>query len=744
MIDKNQSLIKRTRTEFAMDFPSAVHERSHAQQQLTLADLWSTISKRKWTILGFAAFVFALVAAYTFSKTPLYEGVARLQIDPSRSTNLGLDDSDRSAPVEIDGRVKTEIEIIQSNTVATQVIDFLKLYSNPRFAGTDTLAPGIQGVSQLTPSHRQRLLKRFHSNLTVRVVPNTEVVEIRFRNLDPSLAADTANLVIDEYTRRNFMARVDGTAQVSQWLSKQLEEIRQSTTAAQQKLAAFKRDTNLLGTDESDNIVTERLKQLNEELTQVEADRIVKEGRYRLARSGNPELIDSTLASPTLQVLRTQEADLQAQYSQLNAKFGSRYPKLNELQSQLAQLHSQIKTERENVGLRFANEYDTAAKAEDMIRAAFEQQKQQAYKLNEHVAQYAILKHEVESGQRLYDALQLKLKAAGIASGLTSSFVSVIDRAQIPDKPIEPPKTLYLALGLGGGLFGGLLLGLLRDSFDDTVRTSEELESITSVPELGSVPFLATLADRQHKQRKRPSPFVLPSSTFAPIELRAPNSPGAEAYRALCSVILLSYPEHPSKMLVITSATSGEGKSSVSCNLATALAQRGRKVLLVDADLRCPVLDAPSNVRPGLTTMCAADAAQHPKYQPIVNLPNLHVIPAGIRPTDPTNILDSVRMRELMTGWRAEYDNIIIDTPPVLPFTDALVLAARADGVILVARSGMSRSRALLRARDVLFRSRANLLGFVLNAVRERESYYDYPGGYAHVISGQCQTLPQQ
>ena len=741
MIEKNQRIIRYNHPELAMEVQSPYRELPLAQRQLTIADIRGTLSRRKWTILGCAAAVFALVAAYTYTRIPQYEGSARLQIDPSRSTNLGLDDAEKSEPGEVDGRVKTEIEIIQSNTVATQVIDSLKLYANPHFAGTDAVPAHTGSLSELGPSQRQRLLTKFHSNLNVRVIPNTAVVEIRFKSPDAVLAAEAANAVIDEYRKRNFMTRVDGTAQVSLWLSKQLEEIREGTNDAQKKLAAFQRDNNLLGTDESDNIVTDRLKQLNEELTQAEAERIVKEGRYRMARVGNPELIDPNLASPTLQVLRNQQAEIQAQYSQLSAKFGTGYPKLHELRSQLDQLDIRIHAEGENVGLRLANEYQTAAKAEGMIRTEFERQKQSAYKLNEHVSQYAILKHEVESGQKLYDTLQLKLKGAGIASGLTSSYVNVIDRAQIPDGPVEPRKTLYLALGLGSGLFGGLLLGLFRDSLDGTVGTAEELESITALPELGSVPFIPSLAKKSRKELKRARPRIPERTAFVPIAFQELDSPALEAYRALCSVILLASTDTPCKTVVVTSATSGEGKSTVSCNLATALAQRGRKVLLVDTDLRCSTFDPPSFARPGLSTMCAAGAAHHPRYQPIANLPNLNAIPAGIRPTDPTGVLDSVRMQELMKEWQSEYDHIILDTAPVLPFADALVLAAKADGAILVARSGVTQSKALLRARDVLRRTGANLLGFVLNGVKERESYYDYPEGCQKTISNGQQPI---
>jgi len=727
-------IIPPRRAELSFPAPASMERRMPAQQQLSVVDIWQTLVRRKVAILGFAAASLCLVAAYTFLKTPVYEGVARLQIDPNRSASLGLDDSEKaSSPVDVDGRVKTEVAIIQSDTVAMQVIKSMALYANPHFAGKDTVKGSIQDLSRLSSSQRQRLLERFNDNLIVKVLPSTQVVEIRFRSSDPVLATATANSIIDEYMQRNFHVRVDGTVQVSQWLSRQMDEIRASTTESQKKLADFQRENNLLGTDESENIVTDRLKQLNEELTQAEADRIVKEGRYRLARSGNPELVASVVPGTTLQVLRTQQADLRAQYAQMSAKFGNGYPKVRELQSQLASLEAAINTEGGNIETRLANEYDAAAKAEAMIRDEFEKQQGEAYKLNEHVAQYAILKHEVESGQQLYDTLQLKLKGAGISSGLASSYVSIVDRAQIPDKPVEPRKALYLALGLGGGLFGGLLLGLLLDSFDDTVRTSEELESVTALPELSSIPFLAALS---RKQTKGNSIANLLGPELTPISVRERNCPGSEAYRALGSAILLSSLDNPPKVLVVTSALPGEGKSTVSCNLATALAQGGRRVLLVDADLRCSSIDRHLGIskEPGLSNMFATEMAERPHLQPIAKLPNLHVVPAGFRPSGPTEILASLKMQQLMTAWRTEYDHVIVDTPPMLPFADALVLAARADGVILVTRSGVSRRKALMRAREVLTRSGANVLGFVLNAVRRPEYYYDYPDSYKELV----------
>jgi succinoglycan biosynthesis transport protein ExoP len=255
------------------------------------------------------------------------------------------------------------------------------------------------------------------------------------------------------------------------------------------------------------------------------------------------------------------------------------------------------------------------------------------------------------------------------------------------------------------------------------------LEAVTALPELASVPFLASFSKKRRNQKHDRS-YSSIHSHFGPVVFAEINSPGVESYRALCSAILLSSARNSTKKLVITSASPSDGKSAVSRNLATALALRGRKVLLVDADLRCSSMQSQAGLKPGLSTMCATGAEFHPRYQPIPNLPNLHVVPAGIRPTDPATVLDSPRMQDLMAAWREEYDHIIVDTPPVLPFADALVLAASADGVILVVRSGVTRAKALLRAREVLERSGANILGFVMNAARKRASYYEYPKGY--------------
>ncbi|HTC61380.1 MAG TPA: polysaccharide biosynthesis tyrosine autokinase [Candidatus Saccharimonadales bacterium] len=725
MNQHNRQLARPLRRELPLAWTARSEPRVSGSQQLSIAEIGTTILKRKIPIFGLAALIFMFAAVYSYVKVPQYEGVARLQIDPNRPSDVNLNERDKLEESDVDSRVKTEVEIIHSNGVILQVIQSLRMFANSAFAGPDTAI--VANITDLSPSVRRRLLDKFSNNLTVKVVPNTQIVEVRFRSPDPELAGETSNSIVDEYMQRTFQARVDGSAQVSQWLSRQMEEIRAKTSDAQQKLANFQRENNLLGSDEKDNIVTDRLKKLNQELTEAEADRIVKEARYRLSLSADPELMSSIAPSTTLQILRTQEATLQGQYAQLNSKFGEGYPKLGEIQTQLSRVKSAIQDEDKNLETRLTNEFDAASKSEAMVRVDFEKQKSEAYRLNEHVAQYALLKHDVESGQQLYDTLQLKVKEAGVTSGLASSFVNVIDRAQLPDTPVEPRRKLYMAFGLGGGLFAGLLLGFALESFDDTCQTSEEIETIIGLPELGSVPFLPALATERSKFSSSPRLNLVLESPGRPISLANPAA--AESYHALFSVIMLSSTP-VMKVLVVTSAMAGDGKTTTTCNLATVLAQHGKRVLLVDADLRRSSIGAHFGLKPGFTKMVSVGKTSYQCYQPIDVLPNLFVIPATLLKSGATDALATHRLQMVVRTCRPEYDFIIVDTPPALPFADALVLSACADGVLLVARSGVSRNKALLRARDVLQRSGANILGFVLNAVRRPAYYYSDPTQY--------------
>jgi capsular exopolysaccharide synthesis family protein len=628
--------------------------------------------------------------------------------------------------------MQTEIKLIQSDSVAARVIGVMELAKRPEFAGNAAQSFQQTELKAMSPSQREGMLRAFQGALTVRIVPNTQLVEIRYRSTDPKLATDVANAVAEQYMQRNFQTHYEGAVQVARWLAKQMEELQGKAFDAQQKLANFQKEHNILGESESDNLVTDRLKLLNQQVTEAEADRIVKEAKHRMAETGDPELIASATPSPTLQVLRGQEAELKSQLAQLNSKFGGGYPKVHELKSQLARLDSAIQTEVDNVGKRLNDDYLSAAKTEGLLRDQFSAQKSAAYKLNEHAVQFAVLKHEVETSRELYDTLQVKLKVAGVTAGLNSSYISVVDPADIPSNPIEPKVRSNLAMGLFGGLLTGLLLAFMAESFDDTVSTSSELETFTGLPVLCSIPVNSFGRLKGVSEGAK-------SSAVVPMLVNNPRSQAAEAFRGLRTSILLSTPDLQPKVIAIVSSIATEGKTTVAANLGVSFAQRGESVLLIDADLRRSALHSQFGVpysAAGVSTMLTQRTNGNGIITPLESLPTLKLLPAGPHPPNPAELLGSKRMAEVLGHYSGEYDRIILDTPPILSVSDALALANLADAVVLVIRSGVARRKAVLRVRDLLQRSNTNLVGIVFNCVNmQLENYYGYSQRYGKAMT---------
>jgi len=698
-------------------------------EEQSLTSIWQTIVKRRIIIVCSTLAIFCAVAVHTMRTKPVYESVVRLQIDPSRSSNLGLDDivSEKLGSDDSDSRIQTEVKLIQSDTVAMRVIDALGLAKRPEFAGKSALTMSVTNPLAMSPSDRQRLVGAFQGSLRVRVLTNTQLVEVRFRSTDPKLATDVANAVAEQYMQRNFQTHYEGAVQVSNWLAKQMEELQGKAIEAQQKLAEFQKQNNILGTDENDNIVTDRLKLLNQQVTEAEADRIVKEARHRLAETGNPDLIASSVPTPTLQLLRGQEAELKSQIAQLNSKYGSGYPRLHELQAQLSRLDAEIATEISNVGKRLDEEYLASAKTESLLRNQFNDQKNAAYQLNEHAVQYSVLKHEVETSRELYDTLQVKLKVAGVTAGLNSSYISVVDPAEVPATPIEPNVQSNLMIGLFGGLITGLLLAFMAEAFDDTVSNSAELELCAALPVLCSIPV-----NQSQGRLKADSGDAEKAVPVVPMLLSLPRSQAAEAFRGLRTSLLLSSPDVQPKVIAVVSSIATEGKTTVSANLGVAFAQRGESVLLIDADLRRSSMHTQFGLpaaRQGTSTILIRGMSDSAILTPVESLPNLKLLPAGPHPPNPAELLGSKRMAEALESFSAQYDRIIIDTPPILSVADSLALANLADAVVLVVRSGVARKKAVLRVRDLLQRANSNLVGIVFNCVNlQMEHYYHAHG----------------
>ncbi|HEX3819011.1 MAG TPA: polysaccharide biosynthesis tyrosine autokinase [Candidatus Sulfotelmatobacter sp.] len=708
--------------------------------------------KRKWVIISCLATIFSVVAIASLKMTPVYEAGGTIEINkPDASLNF-----QNSATFSLDyydpTELETELKILQSDLLATQVIRELNLDRRPEFGGSTT-PPSPASVDLAPdpllsdPTRASALVGGFKGSLKVALSPNTRIIEVHYRSPDPQMAATVVNTLMQTYVENNFKARFESTMQASDWLQKQLVDLQMKVETSQEKLVRYQKEHEILGTDEKQNIIMEKLDELNKQLTDAESDRMNKESIYRLVQSGDPDAIASSAgglddggsgnqtASQLLETLQAKEADLKIQMADLSTQFGPSYPKLAQLNNQLKEIDTQTQAEMKKIASKVRGQYTTSLQREGMLRDALEKQKQEANKLNESAITYSLLKRDVDTNRQLYEGLLQKMKEAGVSAGLKSNNFRIVDSARPPLGPIEPniPRNLMFAIVLGSAL--GVGLAFLLEGLDNTVRTTEQAQMVSGLASLGMIP----LGSKSAREGPNPKRLVIATSKEA-VELVTqvrPQSQMAESYRALRTSLLLSNLGAPPKVIMVTSALPQEGKTTTSINAAVVLAQKGVRVLLIDADLRRPSIHKTLGMGPhsGLSNVLTGSTTLEEAITQTAILPNLFVLPAGTPPPNPAELLASSNMRDVLNELSGQYDHIVIDTPPSLSVTDAVVLSPRADAVLLVIRSGQTTKQALRRSRDILMQVNAKVVGVLLNAVDlsspDYYYYYEYQGKYA-------------
>ena len=706
-----------------------------SEERLSLMDVWRVLMKRIFIILAVTAISLAGAAIYTFRTQPVYESVSRIEVKPNNSPNVGLESliNEEAAGAESASALQTEILVLQSNSVMLQTAQSLDLLKLVRSAEQKESKAGESIPSgEMTTAERIALIGLIKGGLQVQIVPSTQMVDIRYRNNDPKLATDVVNKLVDTYVDEDLRSKFDNTMRVSVWLQKQLESLKQSAGDAQRQLADYQKQHNIVGTTETSNLTMQNLAQISGDLETAEADRIMKEARMREFESQDPDLVALMGDNPELSSLRGQLTGLQTQRADLASKYGEHHPRMQELNAQIDKVQTSINSEVTLARRQVSDEYTGSLRLEEMLQKRLDAQKEDAYRLNEDEAQYAILRHEAELNRDLYDTLQMRLKEASVTAGLSATNITVVDRAQVPLEPVAPRKTLAMMMGLTGGLLCGIVLAFMVESIDDTLQTSEEVENVSTLASLATIPHILGEAG---KRKRKATDDPLPEGAHAQqlIALHSSKSHAAEAYRGLRSSLLLSSIDRPPRVIVVTSAFPGEGKTTTAVNLAIVLAQRGERVLLVDADLRRGSLDRVFKLEEknfGLSTVLTQPAVYRELACPLPELPMLRVLPTGPRPPNPAEMLSSNRMEEQLHQWTQEFDRVVLDTAPVLAVSDTQAMAALADTVILVARAGMTRKRALVRARDLLWRINAPIAGVVVNDVDMRlENFYTYRYG---------------
>ncbi len=706
-------------------------------REQSLSDYWRILLNRKWTVIVSVVIVFIMAALISIRTTPIYDAATRIMISPRTSNPLNFKDSNGSQAGYIEQQdIDTQVKILQSDTLAELVIHRLNLDSRPDFAGTaQTQSTGGITVSESLAresSRQEQLIRRFQGNLKVQQVPDTSLIEIKYSDANASLAADIANAITATFIEQNVKSRYNSTMQAADWLSKQLADLQIKMESSQAKLVRYQKEHDIVGTDDKQNLTTEKLDELNKELTGAQADRIQKEALYQIATSNNPSTLTAVLQDPILTALRQQQTQLQAQFALLSTQFGPGYPKVVEIKNQLDQIDRSYNEQAQNTVNRIRNDYQTAISRERMLQSALAEQTGVADQLNQNAIEYKVLKQEADSNRQLYDGLLQQLKEAGLAAGLDSSNIRVVDRARVPLHPATPniPRNLEFALLIG--LIGGVAIALGLAALDTTVRTPEQAESISGLPTIGVIPLQSavdgavTSIARAHLLKKTSRNNADPRPLISYLE---PKSNIAEAYRTLRTSILLSSVAHPPRSILVTSSVPQDGKTMTCLNVAIVLAQQGKRILLVDADMRHPCIHTAFGLKGqvGLSNVLTGGAtisdAIHATAQP-----NLFVMPAGLVPPHPSELLSSSLMQDLLTKWCEEYDHVIVDSPPVISVTDAVILSVQADAVLLIIRSGQTTAAHVRRTRNLLQSVKANVLGVVVNAadLTSPDYYYYY------------------
>jgi capsular exopolysaccharide synthesis family protein len=708
---------------------------------LDLHKVIESFQKRKLFLIISVAAGLALASLICVFMTPRYDAVTDLNIHPESSAALDLGDLAEMASgaggLDWDAKVQTEVLIISSGPRAWDVISQLRLDQSEIFMEPGLLdiisdckiraTPAGKPIESVSPCLRYQILQKFSKALDVEALPKSQVVEIRFRSKDRKLAADVVNRLATSYLQYNFVTRYEATMQASGWLHDRLTEMKKDVEDAGAQLADYQKNANIIGTDETDNLAVNQLSDMGKQVTDAEADRILKEAKYRLAMTGNPELIGTIVPDSVLPTLRSQEAQLNTGLAQAKAEYGARYPKVVQLQSQLDEVHRALATETADIQARFKSEYDAAVHTEADLHKSMDTLKQDAFSQSAKFSKYVLLKNEADAKEQLYDDLLKKLNEAGVSAGLKSTNVDIIASADVPVKPALPNIPVFLAVGTAAGLIFGVLGTVILENLNRSVSSIEDVTQIVNLPIMGMLPHVSP--DNLRSPADAESRKLVP---LLQVVIQRPQSEYAEAISALRSALLLASPGAPPKIIMLTSSLPSEGKSLTSVNFAASLALADRRVLLVDADLRRGALVTRGAGRQmsGLTGCLSGATAWRDQAQPVpLDSGTLMILPSGIRPPNPAELLGSETMKSLIEEWRRDFDFVLFDTPPVAIVTDGVVLSPLMDAVLLIVRINKTSRLALTESCSRLRMVSKKLIGVIVNDMDLAKQYYGYGYG---------------
>lgn len=740
-MDPNQAIERRTGEPMTLAAEAkpaygVPYSSDPTESGLPLRDYMRVLHKNRWMIAAVVAVMVTFVTITTLRTKPVYEATTRLEINGETPDLANLRELFWTMPTD-EEFLQTQVRILQSDELAMQTVRSLRLHERPEFA----VRPPGRANTPFTPAEEVMTIGAFQAGLKVQWLRSSRLVDVSYEHTDPSLAASIANTLAENYIENNFRKKYESTMQAQEWMAGQLRELKQKMEQSHEALVTYERENQIFSLSEGQNVTIQKLGELSRELTLAESERIARESQVQLLKSRRLEDLPAVAQNGLIQSLQQRMAQLRDQYAEMRTTFGPNYPKVAQLESQMAEAEAALEREKRQVANRIESEYQAALQRERLLRKAVEEQKAEANVMNTRLVEYNLLKREYETNQQLYESLLQRLKEAGVSASLRSNNIHVVDRARPPLAPIRPRKELNIFLSAVVGLVLGCVLALFNEYMDSSVKTPEEVEQLVNVPALGIVPAVGSI----NGARRRALPGNgARAGTSDLATVAQPHSVVSEAYRALRTSILLSTSKHPPQVILITSGQPREGKTTTALNLAITLAQRGDQVVLIDSDLRRPRVHRSLNVsnEVGLSSFLAGNASIDGLTKPVPGIPNLSVIAAGPAPPNPAELLSSEPITTLLAELRRQFDFVILDSPPTITVADSMILAAHADGVILVAHGGVTTRESLRHTRKMIGNTSARIIGVVLNNVDVRSAdyryYYSYYYGdyYRHMVEG--------
>jgi polysaccharide biosynthesis transport protein len=757
-LDRTQEPVPRVRIELPAEArpqgaPAPPRIEPPAGREVHLLDYVRVLYKRRW--LAGAAFIIVAVAAAvsSFTTIPIFQAKTQVLIE-KENTNVVTFKQAIEQNQTTDDYYQTQYKMLQSRALARRTIDALKLWDHPLLnprpdaswsAGRAVMAP-IGLVSRWirnTPppaagdvpsadetKKQSAIIDRFLSGLTVVPVRNSRLVDVKYSSTSPAFSANVANAHSKAFIEQNLEFKFLSSKEASDWLGERLAEQRKQVDASEHALQQYREQNNAIALDDRQDIVVQKLSDLNAAVTRAKTERIEKEALYRQIQTiqNDKSALDTfpaILANPFIQGLKTELAGLQRQLAELSDRLGDKHPDIVKLRSSIQMAEAKLQGEVGKVVQSVRNQYLAAQSQENSLTEALNQQKGEALAMNRKGIEYGVLARDAASNRQIFESLMQRTKETGISGELKTNNIRIVDAAETPRIPINVNRRNDLTLGLFGGAALGICLAFFFEYLDNRIKLPEEMKQHLGLPFLGMVPALFG--------KENPSPLI---SKGVP-----PNF--LESFRGLRTNLLFSSAESGPRSIVVTSTGPGEGKTLVAANLAVALAQAGPRVLLIDADMRKPrvhtVFERPQE--PGLSNVLVGTAKASAAVRR-TTLPSLWVMTAGMTPPNPAELLGSQRFKDFLASLGQHFEWVIIDTPPVMAVTDASVAAHVATGVLFVVGAQLTSRHTARRAIEQLQYARANLLGGVLNRVDLQHHGYYYSTYYRRDYADYYQKGP--